>query len=195
MRRSREELRQLTLDIARQIIIEDGPEALTARRLAKAAGYTPGTIYNLFESLPDVLWHVNRDNFERIAKLFEELPDVAPAERIQLLAASYLELIKTESLLFRALFEGPRRSEAFPEWYTAAITRLIDSLAAEISAHAPKIPPADAHDEASAMFVAMHGISELYVSGRLDLVSDKPIGDLARIVVMHQLNDITQQYV
>lgn len=55
VRRTREELRADTLAAAREIILQDGPEALTARRLALAAGYTPGTIYNLFDSLPDVL--------------------------------------------------------------------------------------------------------------------------------------------
>ena len=37
-RRTREELRQATLEAAREIIAQDGPEALTARRLAQAVG-------------------------------------------------------------------------------------------------------------------------------------------------------------
>ncbi|MDO5606033.1 MAG: TetR/AcrR family transcriptional regulator [Paracoccus sp. (in: a-proteobacteria)] len=189
-RRSRDELRRATLDAARRLIAEDGPEALTARKLAAAVGYTPGTIYNLFESLPDVLWHVNRENFTRIAALFDDLPQAGADVRLRALAARYLDLVDQEPALFRALFEGARVSESFPQWYTDAINGLLGRIAAELSALAPQMDAAQARHDASALFGALQGIAALHGSRRLELISDMPAADLADRLIARVLRDI-----
>ena len=55
---SREELYALILDSARSIVEEDGFSGLTARRVASSIGYAPGTIYNLFSNLDDLILHL-----------------------------------------------------------------------------------------------------------------------------------------
>lgn len=193
VRRSRDELRQATLEAAREIIIQDGPEALTARRLAQAVGYTPGTIYNLFDSLPDVLWQVNRDNFARIAQLFADLPGDDPATRLRALCARYLDLVEAEPMVFRALFEGPRRSELFPEWYLNAIADLLTRVADELRALAPAMSPETAQSETTALFAAIQGIAQLRSSGRLELLTPVSASDLADSLVKRVLRDAAAQ--
>ena len=193
VRRSREELRQATLEAARDIIAQDGPEALTARRLAQAAGYTPGTIYNLFDSLPDVLWQVNRDNFARIAQLFADLPGDDPAARLRTLCKRYLDLVEAEPMVFRALFEGPRRSEPFPEWYLNAIADLLTRVAEEMRALAPGMSLEAAKSETTALFAAIQGIAQLRASGRLDLLTPVSATDLADSLVTRVLRDAAAQ--
>ncbi|NHF71754.1 TetR/AcrR family transcriptional regulator [Paracoccus xiamenensis] len=192
-RRTREELRQATLDAAREIITQDGPEALTARRLAQAVGYTPGTIYNLFDSLPDVLWQVNRDNFARIAELFADLPGDDPAARLRALCRRYLDLVEAEPMVFRALFEGPRRSELFPEWYLNAIADLLARVAEEIRTLAPAMPLETAKSETTALFAAIQGIAQLRSSGRLELLTPVSATDLADSLVTRILRDAATQ--
>ena len=192
-RRTREELRQATLEAAREIIAQDGPEALTARRLAQAVGYTPGTIYNLFDSLPDVLWQVNRDNFARIAQLFTDLPGNDPAARLRALCKRYLDLVEAEPMVFRALFEGPRRSELFPEWYLNAIAELLARVAEELCALAPGMSLETAKSETTALFAAIQGIAQLRSSGRLDLLTPVSASDLADSLVTRVLRDAASQ--
>lgn len=192
-RRSRDELRQQTLDAAREIILQEGPEALTARRLAKAVGYTPGTIYNLFESLPDVLWQVNRDHFTRIAGLFSNLPGDTPQDRLRVLGSRYLDLVEAEPTLFRSLFDGPRKSEHFPDWYMNAINGLLDLTASELIAMAPEMTQANARREATAMFAAIQGLAQLRASGRLDLLTDGSAKELADGLIVRILRDIEQR--
>lgn len=189
-RRSRDDLRRQTLEVARQIIATEGPEALSARRLAKAVGYSPGTIYNLFDSVPDVLWQVNRENFQRIAQIFDNLPAEGPEHRLHALARRYVALVETETSLFRALFEGPRVTENFPQWYTEAIDNLIGLIAHEVAALAPAMTPQQAAHEASALFCAVQGIASLQASGRLALVSSQPAVSLADNLVGRVLRDI-----
>ena len=192
-RRSREELRRLTLEAARDIILQDGPEALTARRLAKAVGYTPGTIYNLFDSLPDVLWQVNRTHFARIAALFSDLPGANPPDRLRTLAARYLDLVEAEPTLFRSLFEGPRRSDDFPDWYLKAIDDLLDMAASELIMIAPGLERDSARREAASLFAAIQGLAQLRASGRLDLLTDASAKQLADGLVVRFLRDIEHQ--
>jgi|GEM_PF-908115 len=189
-RRTREELRADTLAAAREIILSDGPEALTARRLAEAVGYTPGTIYNLFDGLPDVLWQVNRGNFKRIEELFEDLPGDDPTARLRNLAARYLRLVETEPTLFRALFDGPRRSDRFPDWYMQAIAGLLGRTADELRQLNPALTEAQARDEAAGIFAAVHGIGQLQVSARLDLLTNVSGAELADRLLSRILRDV-----
>lgn len=193
VRYSRADLHRQTLEAARVIIATDGPEALSARRLAKAVGYAPGTIYNLFDGLPDVLWQVNQANFQRIAQLFSDLPGTCPEARLRELARRYVALVDTEATLFRALFEGPRVTASFPQWYTDAIDSLLCRIAAELIALAPHLTPAQAKKEASALFAAVQGIASLQASGRLELVSAEPATDLADGLISRVLSGIKAQ--
>lgn len=192
-RRNRDELRRETLAAARGIIAAEGPEALSARKLAKAVGYAPGTIYNLFDSLPDVLWQVNRENFHRLAGIFDDLPASEPEHRLRELARRYVALVETETTLFRALFEGPRVTESFPQWYRDAINELLGRIAGELMALAPALSRAGAAREASALFAAVQGIASLQVSGRLDLISDEPAVSLTDGLIGRILRDIAAQ--
>lgn len=192
-RRDREQLRRDTLSAAREIIMTEGPAALSARRLAKAVGYAPGTLYNLFDSVPDVLWQLNRENFQQIARIFDDLPDAPPEDRLRSIAARYVALVERETALFRAVFEGPRVTDAFPQWYIEAVDGLLARIAAELHALAPELPPTAVSREASTLFAAVQGISALQVSGRLALVSADPASRLADGLVCRVLRDIRAQ--
>lgn len=192
-RKDPDELRLLTLDAARRIIATDGPESLTARRLAAEIGYTPGTIYNLFDNLAQVLWEVNRDHFARIGALFEALPKGSPTQRLEALATHYLTLVTEHPELFQALFGGPRRSPEFPQWYMQAISGLLDRIAAEVARLAPSLPPEAARREAEQLFIAIHGVAALSVDGRLDMISGAAPADLGCHMVRRMLRDLAAQ--
>ena len=53
-----QQLRELILDAAQDIIQDQGLAGLSAREVARRIAYSPGTIYNMFENLDDVVLHV-----------------------------------------------------------------------------------------------------------------------------------------
>ena len=65
-RREREkaEFRQIVLDAARQIVLEEGFDALSMRKIADAIEYAPGTIYLYFESRDAIAFELCRGGFE-----------------------------------------------------------------------------------------------------------------------------------
>ena len=132
---------------------------------------------------------MNRDNFARIATLFTDLPGDDPAARLLALARRYLDLVEAEPMLFRALFDGPRRSERFPEWYLNAISSLLDRTAEELRALAPNLSHDDAKSESVAMFAAIQGIASLRAGGRLELLTPTAATDLADALIIRVLRD------
>lgn len=183
-RHAPEELRRIVLDAARAIIDENGPEALTARDLARAIGYTPGTIYNLFDGMPAVLYEVNRETFAGLAALFQEMPaELEPAQRLQWLAGAYVDFMQDNKVPWRGLFEGPRRAEVFPQWYIDAIRGLLARIAEIVGDVAPGLSDEQAMAEAERLYVNIHGVVSLMANGRLDLVTGQPGHDLAQDTV------------
>ena len=53
-----QQLRELILDAAQDIIEVNGLAGLSAREIARRIGYSPGTIYNMFDNLDDVVLNV-----------------------------------------------------------------------------------------------------------------------------------------
>ena len=56
---SREELYEMALAAARDIVVADGLSGLTVRRVATAIGYSPGTLYNVFDDFYELVIHLN----------------------------------------------------------------------------------------------------------------------------------------
>ncbi len=61
---SRDNLRAMILEAARAILAADGLRGLTARRIAKAIGYSPGTLYNFFTNIDELILHVNAQTLD-----------------------------------------------------------------------------------------------------------------------------------
>lgn len=180
-----DELRTATIGAARKLLEEGGPAALTARALARAVGTTPGTIYNLFDNMNAVLHEVNRRTFTELAQMIDDAPPSAPRERLLTLADGYVDFMLQRRVVWRGLFEGPRQTDSFPEWYTTLIDGLIDRIAAPIALLQPQTP---ARLLAEQLFLSVHGVVALAAIERLDLITTQDPHSLARSAVEQMLN-------
>jgi AcrR family transcriptional regulator len=79
---SKEELERLILDNAYKIIGDEGLEALTARRLAKDIGYAPGTIYNLFHSMDDLILILQGKTLDHLYTLLSSSENVSKSHNL-----------------------------------------------------------------------------------------------------------------
>src|SRR6266852_5031793 len=77
-----QQLRELILDAAQEIIQVQGLAGLSAREIARRIEYSPGTIYNMFENLDDVVLHVEARVLDALDKrLSTVLADGVPTDR------------------------------------------------------------------------------------------------------------------
>jgi AcrR family transcriptional regulator len=107
-RREREKaaLRDTILAAARRILLEEGPAALTMRRIADAIEYSPGTIYLYFESREDIALQLVREGFEKlVAALEPAVSGVAdPVERIRAIGTAYIEFGLNDPETYKLIF-------------------------------------------------------------------------------------------
>ena len=90
---SRDEIRQLVLEACMRIIDEQGLEGLSARKIASEIGYTPGTLYLVFENLDDIVMQALSG---RLDAVFEAMSTAigrarTPETRLLRLAQAYID--------------------------------------------------------------------------------------------------------
>lgn len=180
----REELRQAILDAAQDILRDEGVDALTARAIAKRVGYTAASIYNVFESMSDLLIEVNRRTLTDLRLIFVDLPQEAPGDvRLKELLRRYIAFMQRNPALWAALFGGVRKRESFPDWYTASVRFLLGQLRDMLREVTGETDDARAWAQAEQLYLAVHGAISLDLGRRLDLVTPQPLNHVTEAIL------------
>lgn len=182
---SREQLLTLALDAAWGIVETEGAKSLTARRLAQTIGYSPGTLYNLFEDLDELTLRVNARSLE---KLYEALAACRlgqdPETDLRALLDAYLTFIERHPRHWDLVmnFNLPEGKE-LPSWYDDRVTRLLGVIEEAVR---PMVPDGDvvrANRVARVLWASVQGICSLANSGKLTVVSSESARELAADLV------------
>jgi AcrR family transcriptional regulator len=64
----------MLVEAAAQVLAEEGPAALTSRRLAAEVGTSTMAVFSRFESMADVRWAVREEGFARLNARIDALP-------------------------------------------------------------------------------------------------------------------------
>ena len=89
---SPEELRQLILDASQTIVERSGITGLSAREIARMIGYSPGTLYNIFENLDDILLTLQVQLQDRTVEHLKRVPIGPDGEKnIEALTQAYVD--------------------------------------------------------------------------------------------------------
>ena len=125
-----QQLRELILDAAQDIIQAQGLAGLSAREIARRIEYSPGTIYNMFENLDDVVLHVEARVLEALDKrLSALLQDGNATDRVNRLAQAYLAFTHEQPRLWNLLFEHHLpATAALPSWYQQKLEGLMSRV-------------------------------------------------------------------
>lgn len=85
----RENQRIRLLDVAREILVKDGPQAVTPGAVAKVAGISRPAVYQYFESGTAMIEHVVLDDFDESIAAIESAVDTGSDARTR--AHAYVE--------------------------------------------------------------------------------------------------------
>lgn len=134
--RNIEKRRQRILEAARRLVEETGPESLKMRVLAKRAGFSVTTLYNLFGNKDDILVALLEQALYTVFPLLEAERSTEPYSAIQELMAGPVRYLLDNSRILRPilalLYYTPER-RADPD--TIAIYgEIIDTIAGFIAA-------------------------------------------------------------
>jgi AcrR family transcriptional regulator len=193
-----QQIRALILDAAQEIIEAQGLAGLSAREIARRIGYSPGTIYNMFANLDDVVLNVEARVLDG---LDQRLSGVEPGgdgrdtgDRLIRIARAYLAFTQEKPRLWNLLFEHhmPRGTE-LPAWYQ----QKLEGLTAQIErALAPYFPPGREDERrraARALWAGVHGITSLSTADKLSVVTTETAGRLIDDLIGTYLAGLARQ--
>ena len=117
-----EELRELILTATRRIVEERGFKALSAREIAREIGYAPGTLYNMFKNLDEILLRVESRVLEDLdSHIGKALLNSKQHELPRAFAQAYVDFAYDHPRLWDLIqFHHPDFDKSVPEWYLDA---------------------------------------------------------------------------
>jgi len=111
----REQLRTAILDAAREEVVREGYEQFSMRKLAGRIGYSPGALYQHFDSKADLLHGLVEEGFEQLLQALERVHDSEdPVQSLRNKLRAYIEfgLSHPDHYHFAFLMRRERNSEA-----------------------------------------------------------------------------------
>lgn len=187
--------RRLVLEGAARLLAEEGPSALSVRRMAELGGGSTQLIYTLFGGKHGVADALYTEGFHRLGHAMQlaltnaGVPgDVA---RLFALAHAYRKFALSESSFFSIMF-GP----AIPDFVAAATTRdtgkqlTLGRVVTEVQTclNAGSLAGGNADDVAQRCWASIHGLTALECAGMLDATAqivDRMLSDCLGIPPPH----------
>lgn len=177
---TREELKSLILASASKIIEKEGFNALTARKIAADIGYTPGTLYNVFQSMDGLTLALNGMTLEKLlpvlAQTKEANKDKAPEEIMKAMARAYRYFATTNRERWLMMFKHEiSDEEEIPEWFRGKIALLFQPLEDVLKDHFAFNSDVKRQIAARSLWASIHGIYFLHETGKLPLLDGKDV--------------------
>jgi AcrR family transcriptional regulator len=187
------QLRRAILDTTRHLLVAEGYNNLSMRKIARAVGCSATSIYLHFEN-KDALFHALID--EGMDQLHERLlaadvPTAPVAERLEVLCRTYIDFGLENPEYYEVMFMlHPERMDRYPaEKYRRARRNLelfAEMLQSGTEAGLFDLEAGEADVAASVLWTLLHGAVALLIAHRVDVRIDRQ--DYVEAVLRHALN-------
>lgn len=169
---SREQLQEMIIDAALNLVKQRGADKVTARQIATAVGYTPGMLYSVFINLQDIFLHVNTIGvnalYDRCARA--QRNSSSPEEAIRSMGRTYLEFAREHTHQFDLMFtRSIQHPETPPPGLGDQIRTLFELLCTQLQQLRPSASDKEIRQGALALWSGVHGTAALRLSSQLHL--------------------------
>jgi AcrR family transcriptional regulator len=193
---TREELRELILKAATEIVKKSGIQKLTTRAVAKKIGYSAGTLYLIFHNVDELIFAVNARTLADLrVQMHARASQVAdPVERLEVMASYYLDFGLANVDLWRLVFEHRfLGDDPFPEIITHETNAVLQAVGAALKNIVPGASNAELHGIAAGFWSGVHGVSHLAITDKLRIASEAPFHTVMKMQVDTFLRGLNKQ--
>ena len=173
---SQHDVRRRLIEVAADVLSEEGPGALSARRLARDAETSTMAVYTHFGGMPGLVRAVVAEGFTRLYDRVAEVePTDDPLADLVVAGSAYRAFALAEPHLYLVMFGSAslgeyRLTEAELEVGLAAFGQLVAVVERMMDAGA--IRPGDPAAVAGQFWAALHGYVMIELSGLSHVVAD-----------------------
>ncbi len=176
----RDDLRRTILQHARSLLIEEGIQQFSMRKLAKVAGCSPGTLYVYFKNREAILGQLVEDAFDELHKQLMSIersaPDPLQTLRDLLYAYARFGLNHQDHYQFAFMIQRPDRKGPYRPH--KAFEVLVEAV--EACVKAGEFKGQDARLISQSLWVGMHG-----ATSALMMLPRFPWGDQEAFIRLH----------
>lgn len=192
---SREELREIALQAAEALVIEQGLAGLSTRKVVKRIGYTVGSLYMVFRNLDELVVQMNERTLDALyAKLVAAIADQPPAAAIRALAQTYIRFALTETRRWLAIYQHRLpEGESPPDSFTDKVSQMFALAQQQLARLSPQRSPEDIALAARALWSGIHGVCILGFDHKLEVAGGRPVQDVADSLLEHYLAGFIHQ--
>ena len=175
----------MALAAAREIAEAEGLKGVTARRVAARIGYSAGTLYNLFESLDDLIVRLNGETLDALYEaLSGTIRESEPEAALHGLARGYIGFTREHPRLWALLFEHRLpEGQSLPDWHAEKILRLLGLLERALASLFTPGEEGARHHSARVLWSSLHGMVSLESAGKL--VATQTVDALVETLVVN----------
>jgi AcrR family transcriptional regulator len=191
---SREEIREMALTAAEQIVVEHGYAGFSARKVAAAIGYTVGTLYLVFENIDDLILHINARTLDRLhTKMTDSQIDSEDARNYVLqLGLAYIQFANDDPHRWAMVFEHRlAENRPMPDWYQDKITRMFAMVEEGLEPLSKQRPRHEITQAAGALWGGVHGICILALTDKLGMAGVDSVQELTHSLISNYLKGFT----
>ncbi len=187
---TREELREIALQAAEELVASDGLAGLSTRKVVARIGYTVGSLYMVFQSLDDLIVQMNErtlvDLGEQLTAAVADRPP--PDLAIRALAQAYIEFALIETPRWLAIYQHRLpEGQTVPDSFSAKIAGMFALVQQELALLCPHRSPDDIALAARALWSGIHGVCILGFDQKLEFVGGRSIAEVTDSLLDHYL--------
>lgn len=179
---TREELKEISLQAAEQLVAANGLGGLSARKVVACIGYTVGSLYMVFRNLDDLIIQMNERTLDSLHEALERAlaHRPPPSAAIRVLAQAYLEFALTQTNRWLALYEHRMPDDqAMPDSFTEKVSRIFGLVQQHLALLCPQRSSNDVELAARALWSGIHGVCMLSLDRKLESIGGHPMHEVA----------------
>lgn len=169
---SREEIQAMAIEAAIDILNEEGTGSLSTRKVARAIGYTVGTLYLVFKNLDDLILHINAATLDELQTDLMAVADdkLEPVDSLKGMALAYFHFAQDHFARWSLLFTHQLADEeVVPEWFDAKVTAVFEKVIVPLHEIRPDCDEQTCLQAAREIWSGVHGACDLGLKGKLSL--------------------------